>query len=359
MRLVALEQIRGSETAASNITDLNGRLLLSKGTRIKLGYMNRLSEIGVTHLYIEDKLSEGIETEDLLCEQTRQITKIVLENEMRRYAKGKEFDLQMVQKVSSVILNEILQNRVELINLKDIKLKDEYIFSHCVNVCALSVFLCSKTGMDHGKILSTGAGALLHDFGKMLIPNEILKGNEKLSKEELEEVKKHPKYGYEAMKNDVGISPTTKVVVYMHHERVDGTGYPNGLTGDKIHESAKICSICNCYDSMTSNRTYRKAFSVSDTVEYLYCTAGIYFDKKLVNEFLKYIPIYPAGTTVLLNNGIVGIVVKNNVDSTIRPVVRLLYNPRTRTKYNNREVNLMQELTLKIEKEISFDGEEL
>ena len=358
MRLVTFKEIKGNEISACNISDSQGRLLLTSGSRIKLSYLNKLEEQGLSSIYIEDKISEGIIAEGIICEETKQLAKIIIENEMKRFLKSKEIDSETIKKVSSVLVNEILLNRIELINLKDIKLKDEYIFSHSINVCAITIFICKKMGFEHSKIHGIASGALLHDFGKLLIPKEILSKQGKLTNEEFSEMKKHPKYGYEAIKDDALITPTTKVIVYMHHERIDGSGYPNGLMGSKIHDSAKLCSICNTFDSMTSDKPYRKAYTISDTVEYLYSTAGIYYEKNYIHEFLKYTPIYPVGMIVLLSNSIVGVIVKNNIESLIRPVVRLLYNPHSRIKYVNREVNLMEELTLKIEREIIFNRDE-
>lgn len=358
MRLVTLKEVQGNEIAACNLTDIHGRLLLSKGSRIKLSYLNKLESLGISSVYIEDEISEGIKIEGILCEETKHLAKSTVEVEMRRFLKTNEVDTEEIRKVSNVIVNEILLNRVQLINLKDLKLKGEYIFSHCVNVCALSIFLCKKMGIEHSKANSIGAGALLHDFGKLLVPNDILDKTGKLSEDEFEEVKKHTTYGYEAFKEDWTVSPTTKTVILMHHEKVDGSGYPNGLKGDKINDAAKICSICNAFDSRTSDRHFRKASSISDAVEYLYCTAGIFYDKKFVEEFLKYVPIYPEGTVVLLNTGVIAIVIRNNTESILRPVVRFLYNLKTKVKYSNLEVNMMQELTLKIEKEVVFDYDE-
>lgn len=355
MRLISIDELKGNEVTACNVNDVDGRILLTKGSRIKLSYIEKLDSLGIYQLYVEDAISENIRAEGLLCEETKQEAKKAISTEMQKYAKKREFDVAVINKITNIIINEILLNRVDLINLKDIKLKDEYLFSHCINVCSLAVFMGLKLGFSHSKIQNIGTGCILHDFGKLLIPSEILKKTSPLTAQEYVEMKKHPLYGYEALKDDPTIRPTTKVIVYMHHEKVDGSGYPNKLKGDKLHDSVKICSICNKFDSMTSKLPYRKPFSVSYAIEYLYSTAGIFFDKTLVGEFLKYVPIYPSGTIILLNNGIIAIVVKNNTSNLLRPIVRYLYNPKNKIKYKDREVDLMEELTLSIEQEVVFN----
>lgn len=358
MRLVYLDEIKGHEMAANNIIDIQGRLLIGKGARVKLSYLNKLLEAGINSIYIEDDISEGIEIESVLCEQTKQMGKIILESEMSRFMRKREIDLNVISKVSSLILNEILTNRTSLINAKDIKLKDELLFSHSINVCALTVFMCIKMGMEHSRIQSIGTGALLHDIGKMLIPSETLNKPGSLTKEEEEEMFLHPLFGYEALKDDVTVNPITKMVVYMHHEKIDGTGYPHGIKGDKIHESAKITAVCNAFDSLTTDKPYRKAHSIADVIEFLHTVSGLFYEKQYVDEFLKHIPMFPPGTIVLLNSGVIGIVVRNNENSFWRPVVRLLYNTKNKVKYGpNKEVDLMKDLTLKIEREVRYNQE--
>ncbi len=359
MRLVSIENVKGNEILAKSVIDISGRVLLSKGMSLKLSYLNRFRELGISCIYIEDEISEGIEIEDVLCDETRFKAKEILQNEVQRYTRFKSINTDDIQRIVNVILDETLNSKAELLHLKDLKIKDEYTFSHCVNVCMLSIYLAIKAGLDRDKIQSLGTGCLLHDLGKILVPTETLQKPGKLSDDEFEEMKNHPVYGYEAIKNDLNINATSKVVVLLHHERVDGSGYPFGYKGDKIHESAKICAICDVYDAMTSDRIYRKALSVTSAVEYLYCTSGIHFEKRLVDEFLKYIPVYPLGTIVLLSNGLVGIVFKVNKNNLTRPVVRVLYNPKTKTKYTNYMVDLMEELTIKIEKEIKLVPDEL
>jgi len=358
MRLVLIDELLGNEIAACDLLDINDRILLTKGSRIKLSYLNKLESIGIYQIYIEDEISEGIKSEGLLCEKTRREAKVTIEKELTKFAEKKEFDINVINKVTHIIINEILLNRVDLINLKDIRLKDSYLFSHSISVCTLAVYLCMKMGFDHAKTQSIGTGCILHDFGKLLIPKEILYKSTELSKEESIELRKHPLYGYEALKDEPTIMPITKVIIYMHHEKLNGSGYPNGLSADKIHDSAKICSICNKFDSLTSDLPYRKSFSTSYAVEYLTSTSGLYFDSKFVTEFLKHIPIYPQGSIVLMSNGIISIVVKNNPEHLTRPIVRYLYNPKNKIKYKNREVDLMEELTLFIDSEIIFNRNE-
>lgn len=355
MRLVSLTNIIGNELVACNITDVEGRMLLAQGMTVKKSYLNKLNTAGISAIYIEDEISEGIQIEQLLCDETKHTAKVAIETEMNRFFKKREIDFAFISKITNTIMDEILNNRTQLLSAKDIKLKDEYLFSHSVNVCAITVFLCAKLGMEQSRILSIGAGAMLHDFGKLLVSDEILKKEGSLTEEELAEVQSHPLLGYEALKEDITINPITKMVVYMHHEKMDGSGYPNSFSADKIHESARLVSVCNTFDSMSSDKVYRKAYSVPDVIEYLSSLSGMYFDKKFVDAFIKNVPMFPPGTVVLLSNGLVGIVMESNSSHLSRPLLRIIYNTKNKIKYgSNNYLDLMQDLSVKIEREIQY-----
>lgn len=360
MRLVPISDISGDEILAQPIYDIDGRKLLSQGVRLKPTYTEKLREKGIVSIYVEDAISEGIEIDETLCLETRVRAKQIVSQELNRFVRTKEIHVQELIQMVNDIVEEVLSSRKDLINLKDVRMQDEYLFAHSVNVCALSIMLASKMGYNREKIKGIGLGALLHDFGKMLIPPSLLNKETDLSQDEIQELNKHPLYGYNIFKDDSSISSTVKIAILMHHENLDGSGFPLGLTGEKIHYSARIVSICNLFDSITCDRKFKLALSTADAVERLSCSAGVVLDKAFTDEFLNMIPIFPNGTMVLLSNGLVGIVISNNTRNRTRPVVRLVYNPKTKTRYNNNYiVDLMEDLTLKVLREIHLPASEL
>jgi len=360
MRLVAIQDISGEEILAQPIYDIDGRKLLNQGIRLKPSYIEKLHDKGIFSVYVEDQISEGIELDDTLCLETRIKAKQVVNQELNRYVRSKEIHLQELVNLVNELVDEILSSRKDLINLKDVRQQDEFLFAHLVNVCALSIMLASKIGYSKEKVKSIALGALLHDFGKIIIPPSLLHKESDFSPEELLELRKHTLYGYNILKDDSSINSTVKITVLMHHENLDGTGYPLGMSGDKIHYSARIVAICNLFDKITCDRNFKLALSTADAVEQLTCSAGTILDKSFTDEFLSMIPIFPNGTLVLLSNGLIGIVISNNSQSLTRPVVRLLYNPKTKTRYGkNYIVDLMKELSLTIVREIRVLASEL
>lgn len=163
----------------------------------------------------------------------------------------------------------------------------------------------------------------MHDIGKTNIPKEILNKPDILSEEEFKEVRKHPRYGYDILKENDNISSVVRNAVYSHHENEDGTGYPRGLTSDKIHLFAKIIHIADVYDALTARRSYKEPLNPADALEYLMAYAGTMFDKTVLETFIKYVAPYPVGTSIRLSTGQVAVVIKNNEEFLTRPIVRL------------------------------------
>lgn len=150
-----------------------------------------------------------------------------------------------------------------------------------------------------------------------------------MTDEEFELVKMHSELGYEKLKGNINISSKTKMGVYMHHENIDGTGYPLGLSGNQIYMFAKIIHIADVYDAITSDRAYKKAESPQKAIEFLMNHAGSMFLPEYVRAFVTYIPVYPKGRNVILSDGSVAVVVENRQQNTLYPVVRRLSDGET------------------------------
>lgn len=353
MRLISVHDISGKEILGKTIFDDDGRILLTAGCELHEAYTGKLLDMGIDEIYVEDSISEGITVGDCVSRETRNEARRIISIEGKRLATKKEINIMEIYKVVDLIVNDILYGRETLINLKDLRVKDDYTFAHSVNTAILSAVICKKMEFPYDRMNNVVTGALLHDIGKLFIPKELIsRPHTKLSKCELDIYKTHAQIGYDLLKGNIEINPTIRVAILMHHERLDGSGFPEGLRVDKIHESAKICAICNTFDNLLNAPDNSGVLCTTDAVEYLQSCAGVYFDKKIVELFLKLVPIYPVGSIVLLNSGLIGIVMKNNESSLLRPVVRAFYDGRSRTKINNSEIDLMKDLSIKILREL-------
>lgn len=359
MRLIRLDQITGDEVLARALFDADGRRLLNGGVVLKPSIVQKLYEKGLTSLYIEDELSEGIEIDHLISDETRILAKSVMRDEMTRLSQKKELDYNRLSRTVDRIMDEILSHRIEMLNGKDIRFQDEKAFAHSLNVCVLAIALSTRLSLPVQKIKSIALGALMHDIGKALL-SPHLQTSHQLTDDEEAQFRMHPLLGYNMIKDLHEASATTKITILMHHEHINGSGYPMGLSGDKIHYSARIVTLCDEYDIAVNDTKYKHVLQTTDAVEYLIGASGHIFDKSFVDEFIKIIPIYPEGTIVLLSNGCFAIVVKNNPINMTRPVVRLLYNPKTNTKYDKTHMlDLRHELSVKIMREINVDSKNL
>lgn len=328
MRKISIEQIKGNEVLAKTIYDPTGRVLLGEGTTLKPGYKMRLTQMGIFSLYINDEFSLGIEAEDFITEETRKETKEIVHKEFKKFINKQHSNLDELLETLDLVIDDILSREEVIINIIDIKSKDNYLYEHSVNVCALSVIMGLILGYSTSHVKELAVGAILHDLGKLLTPQDILEKSRtsELTEEELEAIKTHPIDGYEILNQKYDISYISKAIILMHHENCDGSGFPLGLSDDKLHETVKLVSVCNTFDNLTSDFSGYKKVEVYEALEYLIAMNDTKFDKTIVNTFIKNVAAYPSGTIVKLNTGACGIVVKQNKDFALRPVINLIFD---------------------------------
>lgn len=325
MRRIKITWAKPGDILGYPIFRKDGAILLNTGVRLTKEYIEQLKALGVTHIYIQDEISKDIEILDPISIQTRMEALKVIEDNYYRSCKGLPLDAKAIKKVVNDIVEEILSSEQVLLNLRDIRSYDNYLFSHSLGVTVLSIVMGKNIKRDEKFLRDLGIGCMLHDIGKLDIPKEILDKPEKLTEEEFEIVKFHTQYGYRRILDQDGELPATSAhVAWEHHERIDGTGYPRGLKGEKIHIFSRIAGIADVYDAMTVDRVYRKAYPPNEVVEFIMGASGTLFDYEVVKAFLKSIAPYPVGDIVLLSTEEVAIVVDVNRDFPLRPIVRVL-----------------------------------
>ena len=200
---------------------------------------------------------------------------------------------------------------------------------HGMRVSNLAYQVAKELGEPEEFCHDLAVAGMLHDIGKVQVPAEILEKPGPLTETEFDVIKMHSKNGYEKLKNNVLVTSKIKMGVYMHHENINGTGYPMGLEGDQIYKFARIIHVADVYDAITSRRVYKKAQSPNEAVDFLIRNSGTMFDPECVKAFVTYIPVYPKGRNVILSDGEVAVVVENRQQHTLYPVVRRLSNGET------------------------------
>lgn len=243
---------------------------------------------------------------------------------------GNVVDAENAMPLVEEIAHSVMRNPGALIGLARLKTADDYTYMHSVAVCALMIALSRKLGLDDDKTREAGLAGLLHDIGKMAVPSAILNKPGKLTDAEFISVKEHPEAGYKMLLEAKGVGKIALDVCLHHHEKIDGSGYPNRLSGDQISLYAKMGAICDVYDAITSNRPYKQGWCPAESLGKMSEWSKGHFDPVVFQAFIKSIGIYPVGTLVRLQSGRLGVVVEQQIGkSLLLPKIRVFFSSKS------------------------------
>lgn len=344
MRLVKVENLQKNMELAKPIIQ-EGTYLLTSGQKNLDSYQDRLEQLGVNYVYVKDEFSRDVEVNEIIADEVRQEGQKLVSETFEEFAAGEKIDFKSTREYVSSLVQDIMNSQEVLVNLIDIKTKDNYTFAHSVNVAVVSLLLGKSLNLNREQLEKLGLGAITHDIGKSNIPEEILKKPGKLTEEEYSIIKEHPRFGYDRLKELAKLPSTSLAVVLGHHENYDGNGYPRGVNKNDLHLYPRIVAVADVYDALTSDRVYRQRWPVSKAVDFIRSKSGEKFDPEIVKHFCRHVTLYPNGIQVRLNNDKKAVVVKQNENFPERPVIRLLHDSKE-------EIDLSQRLNLVIRDEI-------
>ena len=268
----------------------------------------------------------------------------IIHNIMQDVRLGQQVKLEQAEPVVMQMTESILRNGGALLSLTRVKNKDDYTFMHSVSVCALLVSFCRAMDMDADVIHLAGIGGLLHDIGKVKVPDAILNEPGRLTDDEFKVMKCHVVESKKILSETDGIAETSIQVAAQHHERHDGSGYPEGLKGEAITQMGQMAAICDVYDAITSERCYHKGLVPHEALRKIFEWSKFHFNPTLVQAFLRTIGIYPVGTLVLLESGRIGVVVEQSESNLLQPRVKLFFDSRKQGYITPQEVDLAKPL---------------
>ncbi len=332
-----------------------GAPLLNVGVTLQMDYIQQLKRMNIQAIYVRDSLIPDIKIEDVILEETRDRAVNLVRNALTGLKHNGSLDgtrlLVLKGELSEVlddIISQLLDNKNLAVNLSDIRYTDDYTFAHSVNVGILAMMTAISLEYNKAVLKNIGLGAFLHDLGKVIIPLSILNKTGRLSEKEMEEIKKHPSYGVKLVKNRNLFNSAPMSIILKHHERVNGTGYPEGLKEKKIGFYPKVCAVADVYDALVSDRPYRPGFKPHRAIEIMEMECEG-FDTQILQTFLHHIPIYPIGTIVGLSNDTIGVVVHNSYGESKRPRVRLLCRKDNFELIEQNEINLTENLNIVVD----------
>ncbi len=349
MRLVSTTRLVDGVRLGRDVTSgVPGQApLLRAGTEIRPEYRAALARHGIRAVYIDDELSAGIEVPEALTQRTQREAETALHRAFEvapsALAAGGPLPDQTIRdmkKVAHMIAADLAASGDAVLALADLASADAYTLRHSIDVTVLGLLLGRRVFNLYGwanyrggrsfdriddRLATLGLGLLLHDIGKLIVPATVLNKPGSLDAEEWELIRRHPVAGIELLPGDA-ISPLAKSVVRSHHERWDGSGYPDNRIGGKISQLARIASVADVYDAITSARPYRDARPAHVGHAAIIDGSGTEFDPEVVAAFRKVVAPYPVGSEITLADGRRGIVASVPQDAPERPVVRVTHD---------------------------------
>jgi putative nucleotidyltransferase with HDIG domain len=359
-----INKIKDGSIIAEDIFNNQGVVLLSKGTIFHKEISSKLEDMGIFDLLIEEeenirlknvnnkflddedeitkefkKFIDSGNIDDVIYEKIKKNAQNQVKQALVKLKTKGKINVERIKDVVEEIMNDLLGKKDIVITLSRLRSIDDYTYGHCVSVCILSLLVGIDMGLNKNSLRSLGIGAILHDIGKIVVSEDILKKPSRLSDKEYKEVKKHTNFGYEILKQ-TDIPEDSARIALNHHEKFDGSGYSDGLKDRETQLLSRIVALTDAYDAMSNDRIYQKKKRPDKIYNEIQSLSGTHFDPYLVSIFLNRVDIYPVGTGVILNTGTKGVVIAQNNFYPEKPVVRLFKRSEKGMKLTYVDINL-------------------
>lgn len=393
MKKVKVKSLKGNEILALPIVTDGGTVLIHADVELKPKLINRAIRLGIKSLYIkdypeevinkenynhivisseddyDDVYNEGQDVSDSECadvknekkteynnkyienhiykvEETAINSRTIIKNVLEKHIYRHNSDLKIIGEQAEKIIESVIEEPEVITNITEMRNISIDMYTHCINVCALSTIMALRLKMSEKQVRNISIGAILHDIGLRYIKVPYMNTNETyMNVKDALEYKKHTIFGYSSLQDEGWIPDIAKEIILLHHERIDGKGYPFQHKGDKIKTEVKLVSLCDDFESLISGVGSPK-LKIYEAIEYIKANQGIKYDATITDKLLESVAVYPVGINVITSEGEMGVVVRQNHKFTDRPVIRMLKHADGSQYKDDVEKDLMEYLTL-------------
>ena len=393
MKKVKVKSLKGNEILALPIVTDGGTVLIHADVELKPELINRAIRLGIKSLYIkdypeevinkenynhivisseddyDDVYNEGQDVSDSECadvknekkteynnkyienhinkeEETAINSRTIKKEELEKHIYRHNSDLKIIGEQAEKIIESVIEEPEVITNITEMRNISTDMYTHCINVCALSTIMALRLKMSEKQVRNISIGAILHDIGLRYIKVPYMNTNETyMNVKDALEYKKHTIFGYSSLQDEGWIPDIAKEIILLHHERIDGKGYPFQHKGDKIKTEVKLVSLCDDFESLISGVGSTK-LKIYEAIEYIKANQGIKYDATITDKLLESVAVYPVGINVITSEGEMGVVVRQNHKFTDRPVIKMLKHADGSPYNDDVEKDLMKYLTL-------------
>ena len=349
---INLVDLRPGCILASDVYKLTNRPIIKAKTVIEDEHINILKAFLINEIEIENTLIDGsqyIHTSETTINDIEKKKNVSFleqflysvkqyKKEFTSWQSGLPVDIAKIRKLLLPLLEDLNKLEKELFSLYHLSNKRDYIYQHSVAVGLISALIAKRMDYSYGDIVQVALAGCLSDAGMARINDQLVHKVEPLTEEEFNEVKNHTKYSLTMIPDHPLLKKETKLAIFQHHERIDGSGYPLGNTENKIHSFAKIIAVADTFHAMSSERLYRKKQSPFLVIEKMLQESFGKFDLITMNNLINAIIHFTTGSTVKLSNGEKAKIIFTEGKTPTRPIVKLIDTDRIIELEKNRHL---------------------